>query len=96
MGKTRGSFVLSYGCVSLSLAACDHPHLPEPTSVTEGSESSPFWLQEEQLKELEVLNAERAFKRHTTAGFIYLKDYEYGRFNSSCTQRKVVANERKL
>lgn len=26
--KTRGSFVLSHGCVSLSLAACDHPHLP--------------------------------------------------------------------
>lgn len=69
---------------------------PEPTSLTEGSESSPFWLQEEQLKELEVLNPEKAFKRHTTAGFIYLKGYKYGRFNSSCAQRKVVDNEHTL
>lgn len=69
---------------------------PEPTSVTEGSEFSPFWLQEEQLKELEVLNPEKAFKRHMTAGFIHLKGYKYGRLNGSCTQRTVVDNEGKL
>ena len=49
-----------------------------PISVTQGSESSPFHLQEEERKELEVPNPEKAFKGHTTAGFKYLKDYQYG------------------
>lgn len=66
---------------------------PEPTSVSEGSESSPVWLQEEQLKEVEVLNPEKACKRHTTAGFIYLKAHEYGMFNFSCTPRQMVDHE---
>lgn len=62
-------------------------------SVTQGSKSSPFHLQEEERKELEVLNPVKAFKRHTTAGFKYLKDYQYGRVSSSCTQRKVADSE---
>ena len=64
-----------------------------PVSVTQGSESSPFQLQEEQLKELEVLSPEKAFKRHTTAGFKYLKKYQYERVNSNYTQRKMVHSE---
>jgi len=64
-----------------------------PVSATQGSESSPFRLQEEQLKELEVLSPEKAFKRHTTAGFKYLKEYQYERVNSNYTERKVVDSE---
>lgn len=66
-----------------------------PVSATQGSESSPFRLQDEQLQELEVLSPEKAFKRHTTAGFKYLKEYQYERVNSKYTQRKVVDSESK-